>query len=191
MRSEIARRYPKVLRRVGGYNLDEFVDAGRPFNLARLIVGSEGTLGVVVEARIGLVPLPAAKAVLAIQFDDLLDAFGATPAILRHGPSAIEAMDAFILNHTRTETRTFTGCDRRSWTVSRPRSCASSLPGTTSRSSYRGSTRSKPIFGRAGLAVRCHRAIEPAAQQAIWHVREVGARAVDGHEGRCQGPVVR
>ncbi len=98
---EIERRYPKVLRRVGGYNLDEFVGRHAPFNLAKLIVGSEGTLGIVVEATVNLVPLPAAKAVLVIQFDDLLDALGATPAILRHRPSAVEVMDAFILNHTK------------------------------------------------------------------------------------------
>jgi hypothetical protein len=41
---EIERRYPKVLRRVGGYNLDEFVRPDRPFNMAKLVVGSEGTL---------------------------------------------------------------------------------------------------------------------------------------------------
>ena len=45
-----------------------FVDPDEPFNLAKLMVGSEGTLGVVLEAKIGLVPLPKAKAVLAIQF---------------------------------------------------------------------------------------------------------------------------
>ena len=50
-RGEIERRFPKVLRRVGGYNLDEFVDRTQPFNLAKLMVGSEGTLGVVLEAR--------------------------------------------------------------------------------------------------------------------------------------------
>ena len=55
---------PKVLRRVGGYNLDAFVRDDQPFNLAKLMVGSEGTLGVVVEAKIELVPLPKAKAVL-------------------------------------------------------------------------------------------------------------------------------
>ena len=102
-REEIARRFPRVLRRVGGYNLDEFVDPAKPFNLAKLIVGSEGTLALVTAATLNLVALPAAKAVLAIEFDELLDALGATPAILRHGPSAVEVMDRFILDHAREQ----------------------------------------------------------------------------------------
>jgi FAD/FMN-containing dehydrogenase/Fe-S oxidoreductase len=102
-RDEIARRFPKVLRRVGGYNLDEFVDPTKPFNLSKIIVGSEGTLALVVAATLNLVPLPAAKAVLAIEFDELLDALAATPAILRHTPSAVEVMDRFILDHAREQ----------------------------------------------------------------------------------------
>jgi FAD/FMN-containing dehydrogenase/Fe-S oxidoreductase len=110
---EVDRRFPKVLRRVGGYNLDEFTArsgsagdlvAGNPlpfFNLARLMVGSEGTLGVVLEAKLNLVPLPKHKAVLVVQFKDLLEALGSTPLILRHNPSAVEVMDKFILDHTR------------------------------------------------------------------------------------------
>src|SRR5262249_3821693 len=99
--AEIEKRYPKVVRRVAGYNLDEFVDDSKPFNLAKIIVGSEGTLGMITAAKIHLVPLPKEKAVLAIEFDQLLDALAATPVILRHKPSAIEVMDAFILNHAR------------------------------------------------------------------------------------------
>ena len=104
--AEIDRRYPKILRRVGGYNLDAFVRPPAaaqdpPFNLAKLIVGSEGTLGLIVEARLNLVPLPAAKAVLTIEYDDLLDALGDTPAILAHDPSAVEVMDRSILDHAR------------------------------------------------------------------------------------------
>ena len=98
---EIARRFPKVLRRVGGYNLDAFVDSARPIDLTKIMVGSEGTLGVVVEARLGLVPLPAARAVLIVEFADLFDALAATPLVLGHGPSAVEVMDGFILAHTR------------------------------------------------------------------------------------------
>jgi FAD/FMN-containing dehydrogenase len=101
MRGEIDRRFPKVLRRVGGYNLDAFVDPAAPFNLAKLVVGSEGTLAIVVAAKIGLVPLPAAKAVLTIEFDELLDALAATPLVLAHRPSAIEVMDRFILDHAK------------------------------------------------------------------------------------------
>ena len=98
---EIARRYPKVLRRVGGYNLDEFADTVKPVNLAKIMVGSEGTLGIVLEAKLRLVPLPKAKAVMVIEFGDLLESLAATPVILRHGPSAVEVMDKAILDNTR------------------------------------------------------------------------------------------
>jgi len=69
---EIDRRYPKILRRVGGYNLERFVDTSAPVNLTKIMVGSEGTLGIVLEAKVRLVPLPKAKALMAILFDDLL-----------------------------------------------------------------------------------------------------------------------
>ncbi|MGH7246500.1 MAG: FAD-binding and (Fe-S)-binding domain-containing protein, partial [Pseudomonadota bacterium] len=99
--AEIDRRYPKIVRRVAGYNLDEFAGPARPVNLAKIMVGSEGTLGVVLEAKLRLVPLPKAKAVLVIAFRSLLEALSATPAILRHKPSAVEVMDKSILDNTR------------------------------------------------------------------------------------------
>src|SRR5262249_49086860 len=72
---EIDRRFPKILRRVGGYNLDRFVlQAGAGFNLADLFIGSEGTLGIVLEAKLRLVEIPKAKALLVVQFADLLEA---------------------------------------------------------------------------------------------------------------------
>jgi FAD/FMN-containing dehydrogenase/Fe-S oxidoreductase len=98
--AEVRARFPKVMRRVMGYNLDEFADPS-VCDLTRLMVGSEGTLGVVLEAKLKLVPLPKAKSVLAIQFAHVLDALGATPAILKHSPSAVEVMDSFILDHTK------------------------------------------------------------------------------------------
>ena len=97
--SEIDARFPKVMRRVGGYALDALVDESAPVDLTRIMIGSEGTLGVVTEATLGLVPLPAAKALVTLEFDDLLDALAATPLVLTHGPSAVEVMDSFILGH--------------------------------------------------------------------------------------------
>ena len=98
---EIGLRYPKILRHVGGYNLDEFTDPAKPVNLARIMVGSEGTLGIVLEAKLRLVPLPKAKAVMVIMFGGLLESLAATPAILEHKPSAVEVMDKSILDYTR------------------------------------------------------------------------------------------
>ena len=98
---EIERRYPKVMRRVGGYNLDEFTDPAKPVNLSKIMIGSEGTLGIVLEAKLKLVPLPKAKAVMVVMFADLLESLSAVPAILKHNPSAVEVMDKSILDHTR------------------------------------------------------------------------------------------
>jgi FAD/FMN-containing dehydrogenase len=94
--AEIERRYPRILRRVGGYNLDRFT-SGQPFNLAHLLVGSEGTLAVTLEAKLHLEPLPRAKAMLVIQFADLLEALAATPTILAHRPAAVEVIDNYVL----------------------------------------------------------------------------------------------
>ena len=52
-KNEILARYPKIMRRVSGYNLDEFIKP-QPFNLSRMIVGSEGTLATIVEAKMRL-----------------------------------------------------------------------------------------------------------------------------------------
>jgi FAD/FMN-containing dehydrogenase/Fe-S oxidoreductase len=99
-RSEILARYPKIMRRVSGYNLDEFTKS-QPFNLSRVLVGSEGTLGVVVEARMRLVPKPKWTALDVIHFEDDIEALEASQAILETGPYALESTDNMILNLAR------------------------------------------------------------------------------------------
>ncbi len=168
--AEIERRFPKVLRRVGGYNLDEFV-GGRPFNLAKLIVGSEGTLGIVLEAKINLIALPAAKVLLAVQFDDLLEALGAIPAILRHGPSAIEAMDAFILNHTKMNAELHRL--RQTFVDGEPAAllCVE-FAGDRADDLLPRLDALETDLRAQGFSIRCHRATTAQAQQAVWNVRE-------------------
>ena len=64
---EISLRYPKILRRVGGYNLDEFIsETDRPANLSKIVVGSEGTLALLLEATLRLVPLPSELSLIHI-----------------------------------------------------------------------------------------------------------------------------
>jgi FAD/FMN-containing dehydrogenase/Fe-S oxidoreductase len=103
--AEIERRYPKILRRVGGYNLDLFVPradgSAAPFNLAGLFVGSEGTLGLTLEAKLRLIELPRSRGLLVVHFTELLDALGATPDLLAHGPAAVEVIDRYVLDSTR------------------------------------------------------------------------------------------
>jgi FAD/FMN-containing dehydrogenase len=65
---EIVTHFPKVMRRVGGYNLDEFL--GAEFNLCKLICGSESTLGIITKAKINLEPLPRNQAICAVHYHD-------------------------------------------------------------------------------------------------------------------------
>ncbi len=99
-RHEILSRYPKIMRRVSGYNLDEFIKS-QPFNLSRMLVGSEGTLGLVVEAKMRLVPKPKWTALDVIHFNDDIEALEASQAILQTAPYALESTDQMILNLAR------------------------------------------------------------------------------------------
>jgi FAD/FMN-containing dehydrogenase/Fe-S oxidoreductase len=95
-REEIKKRFPKVMRRVSGYNLDEFVYTDR-WNLAKLITGSEGTLAVSLELKLNLEPLPKFKSVAVVHFADLLEAIRAVEPMLPYKPSAIEIIDRTVL----------------------------------------------------------------------------------------------
>ena len=99
-RDEIEKRFPKIMRRVQGYNLDAFVDTDA-WNLSQLLVGSEGTLGLFLEAKLNLEPLPAAKGMCVLHFADLLEAIGTVATILEHGPSAVEILDADVITRAR------------------------------------------------------------------------------------------
>ncbi len=103
---------PKHWRRCGGYNLFRFVDrvpespyirrdSGR-FNLAQLMAGSEGTLGVMTEFKLNLVPTPSQTALAIVHFDDAYSALDATQVILETGPSAVELLDTLTMNLCRT-----------------------------------------------------------------------------------------
>ena len=99
-RDEIDRRYPKIPRRVSGYNLDELLHPD-VVNLAKVIVGSEGTLATVVEAKINLVPLPPAAALAVLHFDGLLPALECGTEILELEPSAVELVDEMVMDLAR------------------------------------------------------------------------------------------
>ena len=168
---EIERRFPKVVRRVGGYNLDEFIRPGQPFNMTKLMVGSEGTLGVVLSARLNLVPLPKAKAVMVIQFADLLESLTATPVILRHRPSAVEVMDRFILDHTRQSAAL--DALRRGFIDGDPGAllCVEFYADRDEDLPPRLDAVERDLREQR-LGYRYHRVLDPAAQARVWNLRE-------------------
>lgn len=169
--AEIDARFPKVMRRVGGYALDAFVDPAAPVDLTRVLVGSEGTLGFVTEATLGLVPLPAAKALLTLEFDDLLEALGATPLVLTHGPSAVEVMDAFILSHAKGHP-TLESALRQIVDGDAPTLLCVEFYGDHLDEIRPRMQALERDLARAGIRCRARQLIEPAAQARVWHVRE-------------------
>jgi FAD/FMN-containing dehydrogenase/Fe-S oxidoreductase len=170
-RDEIDRRFPKVLRRVGGYNLDAFTDPAAPFNLAKIIVGSEGTLGLVVAAKVALVALPAAKAVLTIEFEELLDALAATPLVLRHRPSAVEVMDRFILDHAK-ESPALDALRRSILDTDPGALLCVELYGDRAADLPPRIEALERDLAASGYRCRWRRAIAPADQARIWSFRE-------------------
>jgi FAD/FMN-containing dehydrogenase/Fe-S oxidoreductase len=97
---QIATRYPKVFRHVAGYNLNQLAGVDAP-NLAKLIVGSEGTLGVITEMTLNLVPIPKFKRLAMVHFSELTAALDAVPIILKSDPTAVEVLDKMLLDLTR------------------------------------------------------------------------------------------
>lgn len=125
---EILTRWPKHWRRASGYNLDRLAAALLPagersrlsydsrfrpsaadpalidhFNVAQLLTGSEGTLAVMTEITLKLVPKPARTALVVVHFDHVIDACAAVPTILETGPSASELMDKQMLDLARAQ----------------------------------------------------------------------------------------
>jgi FAD/FMN-containing dehydrogenase/Fe-S oxidoreductase len=168
---EIDRRYPKILRRVGGYNLDEFTCPAKPVNLTKIMAGSEGTLGIVLEAKLRLVPLPKAKAVMVILFADLLESLAAAPVILAHKPSAIEVMDRAILDNTRQNAAL--AKIRDTFVKGEPAStlCVEFYADRKEDLPPRLAALEQDLRAK-GFGYHYHSETEPAAQAKIWSLRE-------------------
>ncbi|MEA2755711.1 MAG: hypothetical protein QOJ54_2000, partial [Aliidongia sp.] len=96
---EIERHMPKLLRRVGGYNLDTLGQI--PFNPARLLVGSEGTLGFFTKIKLRLHRIPAHRIQAVCHFARFYDAMAATKHIVELAPSAVELVDRTMIELAR------------------------------------------------------------------------------------------
>jgi FAD/FMN-containing dehydrogenase/Fe-S oxidoreductase len=98
---EIETNFPKVQRRVGGYNLDALAPGRNDLNLAHILVGSEGTLAFSTRIELKLAPLIGRRAVGAVHFGSFAQAMDAAQHIVKLGPIAVELVDRTMLGLAR------------------------------------------------------------------------------------------
>ena len=94
---EIEARFPKVQRRVGGYNLDSFTPNAPQYNLAHILLGSEGTLAFSTRIELKLSPLLGKRAVGACHFGSFYEAMNAAQHLVKLKPIAVELVDRTML----------------------------------------------------------------------------------------------
>lgn len=95
--SLIQEKFPRIPRRVSGYNLDELLPENG-FNLARALVGSEGTCATVVSATLNLTSSPPYRVLTALAFDDPYLAADVVPRVLEFGPIGLEGFDGLLVD---------------------------------------------------------------------------------------------
>jgi len=177
---EIRTRYPAHWRRVSGYNLDELVK-DRPLNMARVVVGSEGTLVTVLEAKVRLVRRPRKTALEVIHYHDIQEALESSQPILETGPYAVELTDKMILDLARNNIE-----------QSQRMGFVQGDPAAIMIVEYAGETDAEVRAkiealdacrqrGRFGYAA--HVARDTAEQQSIWKLRKAGLGLLLGMKG--------
>src|ERR1700709_56312 len=95
--AEIAEKFPKVQRRVGGYNLDALVPRNAPNNMAHLLVGSEGTLAFTTQVELRLCPFIRNKVLGVCHFGSFYEAMDAAQHLVRLRPIAVELVDRTMI----------------------------------------------------------------------------------------------
>lgn len=95
-RPHLLERVPALSRRFTGYDLERAAGPGQPFEWWRLMLGAEGTLGLITRARVKLRRKPGQRRLVVLAFRSFRDALGSSEQILRHDPSAMEVMDEWI-----------------------------------------------------------------------------------------------
>ncbi len=172
---------PAHWRRCGGYNLERLTDGegfsfrwqyDPRFNLAKLICGAEGTLGLVTEVTLNLVELPQRTALAILHFDELPAALNAVPTILQVSPTAVELLDYYGLTLVQNAPLYAEMMD----------TFLQGKPNCILITEFYGETRAELEGKLSGLAAHLQtqdvpvRAItnllEPAAIQTAWKVRE-------------------
>jgi FAD/FMN-containing dehydrogenase/Fe-S oxidoreductase len=177
---EIERRFPKVLRRVGGYNIDSIGEAGH--NMARLLVGSEGTLAFFNEIELELQPIPAHRVLGICHFSSFYEAMASTRRIVELGPSAVELVDRTMIELSRDIPMFRAVVDR--FVQGEPAAVLlTEFSGDNPPENLRRLKALVELMGDLGLPGGVVEAVDPAFQQAVWDVRAQGLNIMMSMKG--------
>ena len=179
-RDEIARAWPKVMRRVGGYNLDVFhPQSERPYtadgspNLAHLLVGSEGTLAWFRRLHLKLARLPRHKVLGVVNFPTFHAAMDSARHLVTLGPCAVELVDRTMIELAR-DNPVFRPTIERAL-IGRPDAILLvEFAGDDRDDLLRRLARLVEMVGDLGLPGAVVEMTEEAAQKALWDVRKAG-----------------
>ena len=179
-REEIAARVPKVQRRVAGYNLD-MASAG-PFNMAHLLVGSEGTLGYFRRIKLQLAALPTHKALGIVHFPTFYQAMDLTQHIVKLAPAAVELVDSTMIGLSREIAAFRATVDR---TI---RGDAAAILLVEFAGDDLGEQRAKlreltELMGDLGLPDSVVEIDDPQLQRDVWEVRKAGLNIMMSMKG--------
>jgi FAD/FMN-containing dehydrogenase/Fe-S oxidoreductase len=179
-RDEIAARFPRVARRVAGYNLDRL--APERFNLAKLLVGSEGTLAWFEKIHLSLAPLPKHKALGVAHFPRFYDAMDSAQHIVKLGPSAVELVDRTMLDLALANPAFAPVI--RAFVKGEPQAIllvefAGDDPGEQAA----GVRRLAELMGDLGFADAVVAILEASQQKALWEVRKAGLNIMMSMKG--------
>ncbi|MGO8918626.1 MAG: FAD-binding and (Fe-S)-binding domain-containing protein [Stellaceae bacterium] len=177
---EIERRFPKLLRRVGGYNIDMIDDAGH--NMAKLLVGSEGTLAFFNAVELELQPIPPHRVLGICHFPTFYQAMAATKAIVALGPTAVELVDRTMIELSRDIAMFRATVDR--FVRGEPAALLLvEFAGEDKDDTLRRLRALVELMGDLGFPGGVVEATDPAFQSAVWEVRKQGLNIMMSMKG--------
>ncbi|MVW78646.1 FAD-binding and (Fe-S)-binding domain-containing protein [Bordetella sp. 02P26C-1] len=179
-REEIERQVPRVLRRVGGYNVDIYhPQSPRPYspdgdiNLAHMLVGSEGTLAYTRSITLKLSPLPVAKALGVVNFPTFYQAMDMTRHIVALGPCAVELVDRTMIDLARGNPA-FRPVIEKALTGEPEAILLVEFAGESHAEQVANLGRLVELMADLGLPGSVIEMPDAAAQKALWDVRKAG-----------------
>jgi len=177
---EVEARFPKVARRVAGYNLDRI--APDRFNLAKLLVGSEGTLAWFERIHLELAELPRNKALGVAHFERFHDAMDAAQHIVKLGPSAVELVDRTMLDLARGNAAFAPTVS--SFLKGEPDAVLLvEFAGPDQATQVAGVRRLAELMGDLGYPDSVVEVLDAGLQRAVWEVRKAGLNIMMSMKG--------